>query len=211
MKTLLDPQRRRCVAWLSVGGSVALLAPGWARAHGGSHEREREPQGLTVKPVALGKMPAVSVVSMRGHAGKVDDFLKGNDPLLVNFVFTTCSTTCSMQTAVLAELQRQFIARRAPLRLVSITIDPANDTPEQLQRFAKTFGVQEPAWQFLTGQFDDLVSIQRHFDVYRGSKISHPPVVMIRASEKAAWVRVEGMPTAGDLTSMLRKAGSSSL
>ena len=82
--------------------------------------------------------------------------------------------------------------------LVSVTIDPDNDTPEQLQRFSKPFQIR-PGWQFFTGRFDDLLRVQRHFDVYRGSKVAHPPVVLLRKNARSAWMRVEGVASAADL------------
>lgn len=182
---------------LALAAAVATLAP--ASAHQGERH---DVSGLTVKRVALGSVPQVPVTSMRGAAGRLDRELAGNSPVLVNFVFTTCSTICSMQTAVLAELQRQLMARGQSLRMVSITIDPANDTPEQLLRFASSFKVQ-PGWQFLTGDFDDLLRVQQFFDVYRGSKAAHPAVVLLRGPGNEGWVRVEGMPTPADLMSLL--------
>jgi protein SCO1/2 len=179
----------------AIAGEVAS----WWRprsAHAGTDARYSS--GVRVSTLALGDVPAVPVVSMNGQALRLDRALDVDAPLLLNFVFTTCSTTCSMQTAVLADLQRQCVAERQAVRLVSVTIDPDNDTPEQLQRFSKSFQIQ-PGWQFLTGRFDDLLRVQRHFDVYRGSKVAHPPVVLLRKSARATWVRVEGVASAADL------------
>jgi protein SCO1/2 len=175
------------------------MRPGAADANAAAQYSE----GVTLKAVRLDAVPAVPVLSMSGQAVRLDRELDINSPVLLNFVFTTCSTTCSMQTAVLAELQRQFAQRGQALRLVSITIDPDNDTPEQLRKFSKSFDVR-PGWQFLTGRFDDLLRVQRHFDVYRGSKAAHPPVVMMRGSARAAWVRMEGVASVADLTLALR-------
>ena len=94
-----------------------------------------------------------------------------------------CSRRCSASSADAGRT----------LQLASITIDPDNDTPEQLRRFAGGFRTG-PGWQFYTGRFDDLLRVQKHFDVYRGSKASHPPVLLMRRSARAPWLRVEGFP-----------------
>jgi protein SCO1/2 len=186
---------------------LALLVGAWAAGMRAPAARANAPaqysEGVSLKAVRLDAVPAVPVMSMTGQAVRLDRELDSNSPVLVNFIFTTCSTTCSMQTAVLAELQRQCAQRGQPLRLVSITIDPDNDTPEQLRKFSKSFEVQ-PGWQFLTGRFDDLLRVQRHFDVYRGSKAAHPPVVMLRGSAKASWMRMEGLASTADLALALR-------
>lgn len=169
----------------------------------GAAASERYSSGVRVSTLSLGDVPAVPVVTMNGQPTRLDRALDVDAPLLLNFVFTTCSTSCSMQTAVLAELQRQCAAQGRAVRLVSVTIDPDNDTPEQLQRFAGAFQIRA-GWQFLTGRFDDLLRVQRHFDVYRGSKASHPPVVLLRRGARAAWTRVEGVASAADLMLALR-------
>lgn len=158
----------------------------------------------TARTHRLPKPPSLAVLTMGGQARRLDRELAVTDaPLVLNFVFTTCSTVCSMQTAVLSQVQRTMSKARRPLRLASITIDPDNDTPEQLRRFAASFGVAQ-GWEFYTGHFDDLLKVQKHFDVYRGSKAAHPPVLWLHASPSAPWLRVEGFPTADELFTLLR-------
>ena len=103
---------------------------------------------------------------------------------------------------MLAQLQRDWLARGRRLQLASITIDPDNDTPEQLRRFAAGFRTG-PGWQFYTGRFDDLLRVQKHFDVYRGSKASHPPVLLLRRDARAPWMRVEGFPQAVEIAALV--------
>ena len=142
------------------------------------------------------------LTTMQGQPRTLDGELASELPLVLNFVFTTCSSSCSVQTAMLAETQRGFVARGHKLRLASITIDPDNDTPEQLRLFASQFRIGE-GWQFYTGRFDDLLRVQKHFDVYRGSKASHPPVLLLRRHARAPWVRVEGFPAPAELAALI--------
>jgi protein SCO1/2 len=195
---------RRALLTTAVAAIAAAVRPSPASAHGGRHEPEPSGPRLSVKTVTLGAPPDIAVVSMRGRSGQLAGALDVPTTTILNFVFTTCSTTCSMQTAVLAEVQRRAAAKGQPLSLVSLTIDPDNDTPERMLKFASSFGVL-PGWQFLTGRFDDLVRVQRHFDVYRGSKVAHPPVLMMRRSARAPWVRAEGYPTPDDVSALIQR------
>ena len=190
MRTNTSHGRRRCLRGLLAG---ALAMPWLARGAAG---------GLQVLRPAVAPLPSVVLQTMAGEARTLDRELAADVPLVLNFVFTTCSTTCSLQTAVLAQLQRDWQRQGRALRLASITIDPDNDTPEQLRRFASGFRTG-PGWQFYTGRFDDLLRVQRHFDVYRGSKASHPPVILLRRSARAPWVRVEGFPQAAELSTLI--------
>ena len=182
--------RRRCLWWLLGAG---LGGPGLVR--GGT-------VGTQVLRPAVAALPAVALTTMNGETRRLDHELATDVPLVLNFVFTTCSTSCSLQTAVLAQLQRDCAARGRALRLASITIDPDNDTPEQLRRFAASFRTG-PGWQFYTGRFEDLLRVQRHFDVYRGSKAAHPPVLLLRRQAGAPWVRVEGFPPAAEIAALI--------
>jgi len=193
------PMSRRVLLALLGGASLHIPWSPKVRAS----EPVRYSEGVAARIVSLDAVPSIPVVSMHGRSTRLDRELDAA-PVLLNFIFTTCSSTCSMQTAVLAELQRRCIDSGRPLRMVSITIDPDNDTPGQLRRFSGTFNIR-PGWQFLTGRFDDLLQVQRHFDVYRGSKSAHPPVVLLRGSSKAPWTRIEGVASARDL---LRALGS---
>lgn len=186
--------RRR---WLTgAAGAVVAAVPAWAAA--------ADAAAFKVQRVNLAEPPALPLTTMVGDARRLDRELAVAAPLVLNFVFTTCSSSCSLQTAVLAQVQQAMAQQRHPLRLASITIDPDNDTPEQLRQFSARFGVGQ-GWQFYTGRFDDLLAVQRHFDVYRGSKAAHPPVLMLRGGARAPWVRVEGFPSAADVMSLLRK------
>lgn len=152
------------------------------------------------------RIPDVGVIDSAGRPQRLAQSLDTGDALLVNFVFTTCSTICSTQTAVLAEFQRRLLAEGRRARFVTVTIDPDNDTPERLAAFARQFDIKQD-WAFFTGEFDDLVRIQQAFDVYRGSKASHPPVVMLKRPHDATWVRIEGMAAPTDLLAVFDQGG----
>ncbi len=184
--------RRQCLGFAA--GAWALDALGHSTPAGGS--------GYVVSRNDKLRVPDVPLTTMHGRSTTLGSELDTDDPVWLNFVFTTCSTTCSMQTAVLVALQERLRAQSNRSRFLSLTIDPDNDTPSQLSKFAARFGIQRD-WQFCTGKFDDLLRPQQVFDVYRGSKASHPPVVMLRAARVGPWWRVEGFPTAADLHAVL--------
>jgi protein SCO1/2 len=72
--------------------------------------------------------------------------------LLLNFVFTGCSSTCPLQTHELALLRRSLPAQvRARAEFLSVSVDPLNDTPDALAAFARRMGADQPGWRFATG------------------------------------------------------------
>jgi protein SCO1 len=74
--------------------------------------------------------------------------------LLVGFIFTTCNGTCPATTHRMALVQQELKSRRLSkkeVHLLSITLDPARDTAEVLQRYMQLYDVDAANWSFLTG------------------------------------------------------------
>lgn len=88
--------------------------------------------------------------------------------VLVNFIFTGCGSTCPTQTAELAKFDASLPpALRARLAIVSISVDPANDTPAVLKRYASLFHADGRRWAFVTGNPARLAQIARSFAAFR--------------------------------------------
>lgn len=88
--------------------------------------------------------------------------------VLVNFIFTGCGTTCPIQTAELARFDASLPpAVRRGLVLVSVSVDPANDTPAALRRYADLFHADGRRWAFVTGNPAQLAEIARSFAAFR--------------------------------------------
>jgi len=81
---------------------------------------------------------------------------------VANFIYTTCPTVCPRLTAKMQDVQSHVLAHEAKLgrdadvRLVSFTVDPENDTPAELARYANEWRADERVWLFLTGSLDDI-------------------------------------------------------
>ena len=67
-----------------------------------------------------------------------------------DFFYTTCPGPCPMMTSRLSEIHKAT-RNLDDVRLVSISIDPAKDTPDVLQQYAASFGA-DSKWLFLTGE-----------------------------------------------------------
>lgn len=88
--------------------------------------------------------------------------------VLLNFIYTHCVDVCPLTTAALARVQRQLIARGWWVREVaflSVTTDPARDTPSQLSRYAKVYKADPAGWRFLTGAMPEVAAVWRAYGV----------------------------------------------
>jgi protein SCO1/2 len=82
--------------------------------------------------------------------------LKGN-VVVYDFIFTNCAGTCPLMTQQMRKLTKK-IDKDAPVRFVSISVDPTRDTPQVLRDYATRFR-NDPRWTFLTGQRDQIVHL----------------------------------------------------
>jgi protein SCO1/2 len=121
--------------------------------------------------------------------------LASDEPVALNFIFTTCTTICPVMTATFAQMRRDLGARGEGVRLVSISIDPDQDRPAVLRRYATKYGA---GWTFLTGSGTDVERTLRAFGAYAGSKMNHRPFTLLKP-QHGDWVRIDGLASGGDL------------
>lgn len=95
----------------------------------------------------------------QGGQKLTSDFVEGKVWVACYF-FTTCPTTCPRMIAGMGDIQQEF-AGEDRLRLVSFTVDPQNDTPEVLQKYAQDRDIDTRQWNLVTGAKKDLYRYAR--------------------------------------------------
>ena len=186
----------------AIAAFAPALSPVFADGIGDQHAHHHHMVPETTRSVRNYQLPAVSLVRDDGKPVTLADELNDGRPVVLSFIYTTCTTVCPLTSQTLSELQRKLGASRDSVHLVSISIDPEQDTPARLREYAKTFGAG-PEWQHYTGTLAASQTAQRAFDVYRGSKMDHSPVSLVRSAPGAAWVRIDGFATADQLLAEL--------
>ncbi len=93
---------------------------------------------------------------------KVTDNDLLGQPWAACFIFTRCAGQCLQISNNMYQLHQEL--KDAPVRLVTITVDPDFDTPEVLKNYADNFGADPDRWLFLTGEKDYVYPLlQKHF------------------------------------------------
>jgi protein SCO1/2 len=133
----------------------------------------QEGRSLSAKPLAY--------ISLNGEAKRVPEFTFLNQDSLfisnedfnnkvyvVEFFFTTCPSICPIMTQNLRQVQSAF-ADESGISLVSITINPAYDTPEVLANYAQKYDITHPNWYLLTGDQEMIYQMaNKGFNLYVG-------------------------------------------
>ncbi len=114
---------------------------------GGANAALPEPN----KGIAPGDaVPDFALVDQTGRTVRLSQF-RGT-PVAVTFAYTRCpvATACPMTMTKFAKIDAA-LAKRSYGELLTITVDPQNDTPEVLRDFASRIGADPKRWKFLTG------------------------------------------------------------
>jgi len=200
--------RRRMAAWAAAtalgwwgSGALAADAPD---PHEHCHHMGME----AVRTSAAYAVPDIELVRDDGKKVWLNQEVDDGRPVVLSFIFTSCTTICPMISATLAQLQRRLGPARDQVHLISISIDPEFDTPARLREYASKLGAG-PEWQHYGGTLAASQAAQRAFGAYRGDKMNHTPVTLVRTAPGAQWVRFDGFATADQLLAELPAAHAS--
>jgi protein SCO1 len=184
---------------------IGLLGPAFAHnskdhpspATGASSEAFK----ISVKSYAV---PDVMLVDSEAKSINLRELLAVKDPVMLNFIFTTCSAICPVMTKVFSDVPAKLGGQAKHLRMISISLDPERDTPRELKAYAKSFQATE-RWKFLTGNTQDIKTVLLAFDSYRGDKMNHEPLTLMRQAPGKPWHRLDGFATPDELVREYRK------
>ena len=144
------PPVQRRVLWGLLAG--VMLAVGFTAV--------MAPRGLgptvTEPPMILGKAPDFSLTIRDGSTLSNLDLL--GSPWVADFIFTRCAISCPRMTQRMIQLEKLWPADLGTAR-VSFSVDPEFDTPEVLQAYADSWGIEDRRWFFLSGPRDIMKSI----------------------------------------------------
>lgn len=116
--------------------------------------------------VSIGKAPKFSLTNQDNKTITNEDYI--GKVYLVEFFFSTCPTICPIMNKNMVELQNYFDGEKK-FGIASITINPANDTPQVLKEHAIHLGVNNPNWHFLSGDKDYIYSLaNKGFSIFAG-------------------------------------------
>jgi len=173
---------------IAFGGGAAEGAPGYKRS------------------VVRYAVPDVVLVNQDGAKVRLQSLVESGKPVILDFIYGTCTTICPILSAGYTSLQGKLGADTRKMQLISISIDPEHDTPKVMKVYLKQYRAK-PGWDFLTGSREDIDRVMRAFDSYVSDKMYHKQVTFIRAQGPGEWVRIDGLPGSSDLMNEIGKAG----
>jgi protein SCO1 len=188
-----------CAIALLGTGILALAADGAAADNSpGMIGADQQPVQQTTTSTVQYSVPDIKLIRDDGKTISLPQEMNDGRPIMLNFIFTSCGSICPLMSQIFAQVQHRLGAESGKVHLMSISTDPEQDTPMRLREYAAQFRAG-PAWQHYTGTLDASLAAQKAFDVYRGDKMSHTPVTLLRAAPGQPWRRIDGFVTPDQL------------
>jgi protein SCO1 len=136
------------------------------------------------------KVPDVELVDQHGRAVRFySDLVKGR-LVAINFIFTTCKGVCPPIGATFGKLSQAL--EDQGVHLISVSVDPVNDTPERLAAWAAKFGAQSN-WTLVTGTKQDVDGLLKGLGVFSSDKANHSPLILLGNDRALTWRRIHGL------------------
>lgn len=152
------------------------------------------------------QLPDVTLINQDGRNVRLKSLLESGKPVVVDFIYGTCTTICPVLSACYINLQQKLGVNSQKVHLVSISIDPENDSPKVMREYLRRYRAK-PGWDFLTGSRRDIDAVMKAFDAYIPNKMSHYALTLIRTPQSSAWIRVYGIMSTSEFMEEVRKVG----
>ncbi|BDG04030.1 SCO family protein [Anaeromyxobacter oryzae] len=181
----------------AVAALLALPVAGRAAPSGDPAEREAKARAYFTN------------TALKDQAGKprrfYDDVLRGH-VVLLSFMFTRCFDACPLITRKMNAVRTELGDRFGPdVQFVSLSVDPENDPPAELRKFAEKQRAVSPAWTFLTGRKADVQLVLRKLGQLGDEPGDHYTGFIVGNVRTGHWQKVRPDAPAATVAEMLRR------
>ncbi|MBD5801747.1 hypothetical protein AZOA_11710 [Azoarcus sp. Aa7] len=199
---------------LAVAVAAGMIVPGLARAHS---EHAMKPQATQVAAAdahaghaghanhanhaasdmklpedVTVRFPDVKLLDQNSRERSLKSDVIGDRIVVMDFVYTSCTTVCPVVSAIMGEVQQKLGGRVGrEVALVSLTVDPVRDTPARLRDYARARGAGA-GWSWLTGSTTAVNDTLKGMGTWTPNFEDHPVVMMVGDGRSGKWTRFYG-------------------
>jgi len=155
-------------------------------------------------------IPDVLLVNEKGEKIAIRENLFKNKIVVINTIYTTCTSVCPIMGIQFSQLQALLKQRPDTLKdtqdiiLISISIDPLNDTPQRLQSWKNKFN-GGPGWTLLTGSQSNIDRLLKATGLFAPDPQEHTPVTLVGSLQNNQWTRLSGLGPAEQIAQLVDK------
>ena len=186
--------------FVALGVTSATVHAGAANKDPHEHHRKMlEQQNKANANFADIVLPDLTLVTQAGAEVNLKSDVVGDRIVVMNFVYTTCTTVCPVLSAVFSQVQKKLGDRLGrEIVMVSLSVDPNRDTPARLKSYAARLGAGD-GWLWLTGGKQTVTEVLQELVAYTPNFEDHPPMVLVGDGQSGNWARFLGFPGADQI------------
>jgi protein SCO1/2 len=122
--------------------------------------------GLAAGERASRRLPDCTVLNQHGERRRLVTDLISERRVIVGFIYTNCRGICPRTTEHMAAANRILRERGVEFQMLSISVDPAQDRPDDLAIYARANEVEGfDNWQFVVASAADTLAIRRSLNI----------------------------------------------
>ena len=161
------------------------------------HAHHRAMMNKPAEPAESTRVDLLDHVLLDQH-GKEMKFISdviGDRIVIMDFVYTSCTTVCPVISAVFGQVQNKLGDQLGDdVVLVSVSVDPVRDTPKRLKAYSATHKAK-PGWIWLTGNKRTMDEVLNGLGAYSPNFEDHPAMVLVGDGRSGEWSRFFGFPS----------------
>ena len=173
---------------------AALPARGQDDPHAGHHGMHPAPPAAEAGPSPAQKyFGDVPLTNQDGREMRLYSDLIKDKIVVIDVMFTSCTGACPIMSSTFARIQDRIGDRLGKdVHLISISVDPVNDTPAKLKEYAGRFSAK-PGWYFLTGPKENVDEALRKLGQYVENREAHQNLFLIGNDRTGLWKKAFGL------------------
>ena len=145
------------------------------------------------------------LINQNGETVKFFDDVLKDKVVVINFIFTNCDGACPLMTHKLTLVRDRIEGQIGDtVQFVSLSIDPARDTPAAMKEFAKSHHADHDGWVFLTGKPENLDYIIKRLGQYSDDVEAHSTMMLAGNVNAAHWIKIQPYEQAPTITEKLQ-------
>ena len=163
--------------------SLSSLTPAWSQ----------ETPAVPADTAAHKYFGDVKLVNQDGQEMRLYSDLMQGKTVVINAMFTSCTGACPVMSGTMEKIQSHLGDRVGKdVHLISISVDPVNDTPAKLKEYASGFNAR-PGWFFLTGKPEDVQAALGKLGQAVETPEAHQNLFLIGNDRTGLWKKAMGL------------------
>jgi protein SCO1 len=139
------------------------------------------------------------LINQNGESVRFYSDLLKNRIVVINTFFTECASVCPVLNRNMQAIQDWLGDRlNRDVLLLSISVDPATDTPARIKEYAQRFHAK-PGWVFLTGKKENVELVLQKLGQKVEARDDHSTIFIIGNDRTHLWKKAMGAAKASDL------------